>query len=93
MPSPKGSVLSRALDLSPIQVGKLLPSDCLPSKADVISLARLFQTEKLINPRHYSLKLVAKDVALDLMAHYESICSYFVPPVIHSKNIIETTFY
>ena len=90
MPSPKGSIKSRSLDLSQLQVGKPFSSDHLPTKAEVVSLARLFQTEKNIDPRQYPLKQIAKDITIEILAHYESLCSFFIPPVIHSKNIIET---
>ena len=89
MPSPKGSAVSRALDLSPIQVGKKFALDRLPTKADVISLARYFQSEKQLDPRNYPLKTVAKDVTTEVLLIYDFICSYFKPPVLIPKDKIQ----
>lgn len=87
--SPKGSIKSRSLDLSSIQVGKELPLDRLPLKADIICLARFFQREKNINPRHYSIKQVAKDVSPEVLSVYKFICPQFTPPIVWSKDKVE----
>ena len=89
MPSPKGSKTSRALDLSSLQVGKELSHNRLPTKADVVSLARYLQSNSNQDPRNYPLKEVSKDVTVEVLKIYELICPYFKPPVLIPKDKIE----
>ena len=86
--SPKGSIKSRALDLSSIQEGREFANNRLPTKADVVSFARFLQAAKSDN-RNYPIKQISKDITSQIMSLYGSICAQFCPPVILSKNAIE----